>query len=394
MTKIWLSNTTDQTLKDIPEESSVDQSMSMDVVPTEPATMLPPTAPAVDSRIYLPTAAILSGPPIIATIAAARYSAPEEIQRILLLQLALVIAQAAIQPPTPLLLPPVSELPRPVTLLPLTAPMDVQTPQAPSTSAPALDHHGQSIQKPGCYEHSVKLIQHLQEEADYCSLTKLRPKTPSERTTCHRKQCNQQKAREEAGQTRSQTSATPQPKVTTTKTAVPAKHTLPARQSDSHHSRHESHSHEDHHQKETQQLRATSRDSCQHEHRTDAPPHHTQSEQTCTVHSTGFYKEAYKHGFHRSPTKLTDYISPLHRDPEIQKCMEALKNPPKSVFKVPLSPPSLMDLEPATSSSTSLSPRATSLLPTAPTFAMATTKTHTTSLPPTAWTLVQTTMPA
>uniref|UniRef100_A0A915LCQ8 Uncharacterized protein n=1 Tax=Romanomermis culicivorax TaxID=13658 RepID=A0A915LCQ8_ROMCU len=81
----------------------------------------------------------------------------EEIQRILLLpprpalavpQIAQpppVIAQAVIQPPTTLLPPPVSQPPPPVTLLPRSAPMDVQTPQAPSTSAPASDRHGQPI---------------------------------------------------------------------------------------------------------------------------------------------------------------------------------------------------------------------------------------------------------
>uniref|UniRef100_A0A915HVQ0 Uncharacterized protein n=1 Tax=Romanomermis culicivorax TaxID=13658 RepID=A0A915HVQ0_ROMCU len=48
----------------------------MDVMPTEPATVLPLAAPAVDPRIYLATPAILPGPPIIATVSAARYSAP------------------------------------------------------------------------------------------------------------------------------------------------------------------------------------------------------------------------------------------------------------------------------------------------------------------------------
>uniref|UniRef100_A0A915I3N7 Uncharacterized protein n=1 Tax=Romanomermis culicivorax TaxID=13658 RepID=A0A915I3N7_ROMCU len=54
-----------------------------------------------------------------------------------------------------------------VSLLPLMAPVDVQTPQAPSTSGPALDPHGQPIQRPRCYKHSMKRKQHLQEEAEY-----------------------------------------------------------------------------------------------------------------------------------------------------------------------------------------------------------------------------------
>uniref|UniRef100_A0A915KGF4 Uncharacterized protein n=1 Tax=Romanomermis culicivorax TaxID=13658 RepID=A0A915KGF4_ROMCU len=68
------ATTTDQMLKDIPEESTVDQSMSMNVVPTEPATTLPGTVPAVDPGICLATPAILPRPPIITTVAAARYS--------------------------------------------------------------------------------------------------------------------------------------------------------------------------------------------------------------------------------------------------------------------------------------------------------------------------------
>uniref|UniRef100_A0A915I2R6 Uncharacterized protein n=1 Tax=Romanomermis culicivorax TaxID=13658 RepID=A0A915I2R6_ROMCU len=70
----------------------------------------------------------------------------EEIQHVLLPQMTLaapvsqitqpapVIAQAAAQP-SAALLPPVSQPPPPAPLLPPTAPVDVQTPQAPSMSA-------------------------------------------------------------------------------------------------------------------------------------------------------------------------------------------------------------------------------------------------------------------
>uniref|UniRef100_A0A915JKU1 Uncharacterized protein n=1 Tax=Romanomermis culicivorax TaxID=13658 RepID=A0A915JKU1_ROMCU len=109
----------------------------------------------------------------------------EEIQRILLppptliapapqmAQMAPVITQKAVQlpvtlpPPIAVQPPRVPQLPQPGTLVPLTAPVDVQTPQAPSTSAPALDRYGQPIRKPGHYEHSMKHKQHLHEEAEY-----------------------------------------------------------------------------------------------------------------------------------------------------------------------------------------------------------------------------------
>uniref|UniRef100_A0A915JLW2 Uncharacterized protein n=1 Tax=Romanomermis culicivorax TaxID=13658 RepID=A0A915JLW2_ROMCU len=396
-------------LTDIPEERTLDQSTSMDAMPAEPAMMLPWMAPAVDRHIYLATPAILPRPPIIATVAAARDTTVPQVA-----QPAPVIAQAAIQPPTALRPPPVSQPPPPATLLPLAAPMDVPTPQAPSTSAPALDCQGQPIRKPRQYEHSVECKQHLQEEADYCKSHKThrtdkphtgqtRPsstsptkcgKMPSEWTTLRREQRNQQKACEEARRTSSLTSGTPQPKVTTSKTAAPAKHTPPAHQLDSQYSRHESHSREDGHQKATQQLHTTSGDSHQQERGNDAPPHCTQSEQTRTMHSTSFYEEAYKHGFHQSPLKLTDYISPLHRNAEIQKGMEALKNPPKTMFKVLLLLRPLMDVEPATSSSTLLRPTIMLLPPSASTSATSTTITHTMSLPPTALTSVQTITPA
>uniref|UniRef100_A0A915JT13 Uncharacterized protein n=1 Tax=Romanomermis culicivorax TaxID=13658 RepID=A0A915JT13_ROMCU len=153
---------TAQRLTDIPEEDTINQSRSMDIVPSEPTTTLPLTAPALDPRIYLATLATLPGPPIIATVTAARYTAPVP----QVPQPAQAITQAAVQPPTALP-PPVSQPPPPTPLLPRTGPMDVQTPQALSTSALALDRYGQPIRKPGRCEHSVKGKQHLQEEAEY-----------------------------------------------------------------------------------------------------------------------------------------------------------------------------------------------------------------------------------
>uniref|UniRef100_A0A915IZU3 Uncharacterized protein n=1 Tax=Romanomermis culicivorax TaxID=13658 RepID=A0A915IZU3_ROMCU len=88
-------------------------------------------------------------------------------------QTAPVIAQTALRPPVtlprpiPFQPPQALHTPQHVTLMPPTAPADVQTPQAPSTSGPALDRHGQPIPKPGHWEHSLKCKQHLLKEAAY-----------------------------------------------------------------------------------------------------------------------------------------------------------------------------------------------------------------------------------
>uniref|UniRef100_A0A915J051 Uncharacterized protein n=1 Tax=Romanomermis culicivorax TaxID=13658 RepID=A0A915J051_ROMCU len=281
-----MTKTTDRMLTDIPKESTLDQSRSMDVVPIEPATTMPAMVSIVDRRIYLATPAVLPGPLIIATVATARYNAPVRFSQHIISDsqwnaLNAVLTAYHFPPPPPGMLSPkhywmdMRDEPRTKRMPP------------PSTSRT---------------EHS---------------------KRPSERTTRRCEQREKQKTREEDGKS-SQTTSTALPKPTSTKTAVQAKQPPPAHKLDRH----------------------------------------------CSGHD------------------------PLHRDAEIQKCMEALKNLWKDVFKasLPRLPP--MDVEPATSSATSIPPTATSQLPTALTSARKTTVTHTTSLPRKAPTLAQSTVQA
>uniref|UniRef100_A0A915K2B7 Uncharacterized protein n=1 Tax=Romanomermis culicivorax TaxID=13658 RepID=A0A915K2B7_ROMCU len=136
----------------------------MDVVPIEPATTMPPTAHAVDPRIYLATPAVLPGPPIIATIAAARYSAPIRFSQQIIsatqwdaLAAALATYHFPLPPPGMLfpehhwkdypttlkeeiqciLLPPMT-LPAPVPQIAQTAPVMVQTTVQPQVPLPPL----------------------------------------------------------------------------------------------------------------------------------------------------------------------------------------------------------------------------------------------------------------
>uniref|UniRef100_A0A915IPV6 Uncharacterized protein n=1 Tax=Romanomermis culicivorax TaxID=13658 RepID=A0A915IPV6_ROMCU len=70
------NTTTDQTLTNIAEETTANQSTTMDVPPQEPPAVVVPPATAMDSCISLGTPAVLPGGPMMATVAATRYIAP------------------------------------------------------------------------------------------------------------------------------------------------------------------------------------------------------------------------------------------------------------------------------------------------------------------------------
>uniref|UniRef100_A0A915IUF9 Uncharacterized protein n=1 Tax=Romanomermis culicivorax TaxID=13658 RepID=A0A915IUF9_ROMCU len=191
------TTTAEQMLTDIPEETPANQSTAMDVVQQEPTAVAVLPTPTVDPRIYLATPAVLPRHWMMATVAAAKYTmasfghSPHGISFP-------VTATLYVVPKTPLnglsgwaqggnttyfaaaadtsfscpscsstgsgcgssshtaACRTAAQPPPPAPLLLPMAPMDVQTPQAPSTSTLALDCHGHPIPRPGCYEHSAE----------------------------------------------------------------------------------------------------------------------------------------------------------------------------------------------------------------------------------------------
>uniref|UniRef100_A0A915I582 Uncharacterized protein n=1 Tax=Romanomermis culicivorax TaxID=13658 RepID=A0A915I582_ROMCU len=244
--------TTDQMLTNILEESTPKKSNTMDIAPEEPATVASLLAPAMDPPIYLATLGVLPGPPMIATVATAKYIPPVRFSQQIISDsqwnalaatlaayhfprppsrmlfpehhwmdypdpLKVEIERILLPPPMPT--PPISQLvqitqtapivapaalPLPSAQLPPTVPMDVQPPHVPTMSAPALDHHSQPIRRPGRYNiPSNDRRAHMTQMTDEPRTRRIPPpstshtacsKTWSERMTRRHKQRAQQKA--------------------------------------------------------------------------------------------------------------------------------------------------------------------------------------------------------
>uniref|UniRef100_A0A915INN7 Uncharacterized protein n=1 Tax=Romanomermis culicivorax TaxID=13658 RepID=A0A915INN7_ROMCU len=130
-------------------------------------------------------------------------------------------------------------------------------------------------------------------------------KTPSERTMkCCKQRAKQRaksKQRKMASHTSSSTGMASQPKVTPVKQSNTLKKTgTPGSKVRFLSTPNDSYPCDDHHHRERDQSRCQdgdTYDSCNHDHRSTAPHHHTQSEQARQPHSLGFYEEGHPHAF-------------------------------------------------------------------------------------------------
>uniref|UniRef100_A0A915JTE5 Uncharacterized protein n=1 Tax=Romanomermis culicivorax TaxID=13658 RepID=A0A915JTE5_ROMCU len=356
-TEVEVTPASDQILTDIPEETTVDTKADMDVV--QPA-------PAIDPSIYSTTPMALPSPLMIATVATARYIPPvrfskqfvsdsqwatlaaalkaygcppllsgmlfpEHYWRYYPLTLCnqimeiLILARMA-SPTVPQQTPSVprapivaQSVPQIVAVQPwLTVLMNVQQ-QQPSTSTAQLDKHLQPIQKPACYEHSIKRKTQQEEEVETRKVHKAHmmdePQarcTPPHSTSCTERgkrlsqqttKCCDQQAKQKERLTASQasitTGETAQLKVTPTKhssnqtikaqTLMPLPQVTPTQCSDSHRSCHDSHRCNNHHHHErdhSSRPAGDTQDSCDQDPGGNAPHHRMQSEQMHQVHAT------------------------------------------------------------------------------------------------------------